>query len=743
MGAILIMYSRTVTDAQIAKVEAKQHWAFQPHSLSQIDAAIAHFDDLLTDEGEMKRALTPDEKRFVQNERRLSALDFHYYLSRYAYIVAHDNTIQRFIPNVAQQMILDIWGELEEQGKPIMMQQLKARRLGVSTLSELAIAHRTQFKKRTTSIVASADPDKTFLMSKMIDFAWEQQPWWLGPQTTKNVSGKLVEFGPIHSSISYQAGNQFNGIGRGSTPTAVHLSELCEFEDPEDLVDASLMRAILDNPNVIVIMESTALGRGNWWHDTWKLNKDEWPKGRSRVCPIFLPWYCGTDIYPTPTRLITNPIPPDWTPSDLTLKHAERARQYVMTNPLMFRYLAKGDTHWAMSEAQMWFYELERDAAIRKKDLNKFLQEMPSDDFEAFQSTNISVFSPETVLERREDTRQPVAVYTLTGTGIPRDLVAERRLWDLDKPPLVVKASDLLPKAQEVWHLIPLKFEGFSDSRTEASLKLFIWEWPEDGQTYGVGCDTSDGVDQDWSVLEVVRKAFPFGPDEQVAEFASPYIKALQLWPHALCLSALYSTWQPGRNRRIQCRVAIECKGNGESVQWEMLKRGWTNFHPWRKLDNKKPIPIGKAHKIGVFTNAWYRPQMMDRLLTMIEDGSFIPRSPYFVKEMEALEKDEYRQSLKATHGEHDDRIMACGFILDSLHVDDRPYGRDAYARTKFQSPVAEPQTVEGYATYRTPLQATDLPGRGTAIHITGGAAIRPLRKGARPLHTARTTRGW
>jgi len=705
------MYNQAVTDRALLLASQQQGWSLKRHTPTQATGAALHFESLRDpDTGELTRPLTKEEARFIQNERKVCAIDFHYHYSRYVKIVDWQKHEVTFAPNVAQRIVLDIWADLELHGQAIMMQQLKARQLGVTTLTEIAVSHRVQFYPRVNAVVASADPTKSVKMATMIKFAWEQQPWYLKPTPTKIQNGMPVEYGELNSSILIQAGNQFNGVARGQTPNVCHLSELCEWENADLLVDAALLKAIHETPDVFVILESTALGRGNWWHDTWKQTKEDFPTGRSRLCPVFLPWFVGIDIYPTETDLRMRPTPSDWVPSDGTIRHAERAREYVLSNPLLFQHLAHGSTSWRMPRAQMWYYEIEREAAVKKNQLNLFLSEMPADDLEAFQSTNISAFPVEVVMVHRDHVRTPEAVYAITGTGIPKDLVADTRARDWSRPTVIINAGDLLPRSKEVFELIPLQFSGFSGSA--AGLKLFVWEHPRPNQVYGLGVDTSDGIGQDWSVIEGIRKAFPQGPDTQVCEFASPYIKAMQFWPMCLAIGAWYSTFQVTKGHRYQIRQAIECRGNGETVQFELQKRGWFNFHPWKKRDNKTPTTNDQVYKIGVFTSSWYRPMMLDRLMTMLEDQSLLVWSPWFVDEMEALEKDETKQSMKAVFGEHDDRLMALGFILDSLHVDDRPYGRSAYAAEHRYQGVQVPEEPPLYASYTPSSQEVDVPNR-------------------------------
>lgn len=708
------MYDPKVTQSAVDAASQKLGWPLVYYSPAQVSTAVSHFADLLDPEThELKRALTPDEQRFIQNERTLSGLDARYWYSRYARVIHWSKAVVPFHPNIAQEIVLDIWGALERMAFAIMMLQLKARQLGVTTLTEMEVCRRFQFHQRTNAVVASADPKKSIKMAKMIRFCTESQPWWMLPSSPKDKieHGMTVEYAKINSSLLIQAGNQFNGIARGDTPNVAHLSEIASWPDPELLIDSALLNAIHEDANVFVVLEGTAEQRGDWLHKKWKKTKAAWEGSTARLIPTFLPWFVGVDIYPTVGWQRMHPLPTNWVPSDLVIKHAERAREYVKSNPLLRTYLAKGDLDWKLPLHQMWWYEITRQEAVDNNQLNIFLREMPADDQEAFQSANISVFKPDTIQIHRVNTKEPQAVYTITGSGIPPDLVVEHRLWDRQQEPIVINAQATV-RSNEVFVLQPLKFEGYSD--TYAGLKLFIWEFPEEGQEYGLGVDTSDGVGLDWSVIEVLRKAFPHGSDTQVAEFASPYIKALQLWPMVLAVSCLYSPFNPALQRRKQSRLAIECKGNGETVQFELQKRGWRNFHPWKKLDNKVPTTGQQINKIGVFTNGWYRPMMVDRLLTMLDEGTLRVNSPFFVDEMEAFEKDENRQALKATYGEHDDRMMALGFILDSLHVDDRAYGRAAYV-TGRRAIAMHQETEEGEprpVPYQPSSQGRDLPHR-------------------------------
>jgi len=153
-------------------------------------------------------------------------------------------------------------------------------------------------------------------------------------------------------------------------------------------------------------------------------------------------------------------------------------------------------------------------------------------------------------------------------------------------------------------------------------------------------------------------------------------MNALDAWPFLLALG----TWYTVRGRHgqpQQPRMAIECKGHGDLVQNVLRLMNWQNFHMWndRKIDDRH-VNLSKAHKMGVFTNFFFRRAMIEMIVRSLRDGEIEVCSPFFVREMQSLEGDEYEQELRAGYGGHDDRIMALGFVLSSLYKWDANYWR-------------------------------------------------------------------
>jgi hypothetical protein len=673
------MYSRKVVEQSLIRLADADREnglpdaeAFDPAAEWTVEEAlefVAHINRLLSpSSGKLTRPLTPEESRRIRHEKLRCTADFVYYLERYCYINDWSGQVALFKRNVAQKLVLEKWGELELAGFAIMMLQLKARQLGVSTLTELAVGHRVQFYPDVNAAVASARPTQSLKMAKMMETAWDRQPFWLLPKRSRRSVSKvpgLLEFSGMNSAVSIEHGNQFNGLSRGTTPTVVHLSEIAEYKDPEGLIEASLLRAIHETPWVFVVLEGTADGIDDYLHKKWKRVKEDWSRQRSRMCPIFLPWYVGFDIYPTPAWLRKQPIPADWVPSEMVQLHAERAAMYVDKNDMLRNLLGKG---WLMPREQMWYYEAEYQSAKDQKILNKFLSEMPADDMEAFQSAGRSAFDHEVIQIYSNDVGRK-APWGCFGIVAHEDLIPRRfhptpLEVDLGLPSIPVTTAWNSGEAFR-FDLVPVRFQGWSDWNPDA--RLIVFDPPDETAEYGAGIDGAHGLgdEGDGCVIEVLRKGTIRSAPKQVAEFWSKWISSYNLWPFAAAILSLYSPKVGGGYR--QAKAVIEVAGLGEAIQLELRKRGWNNFHQRVSLDSKR-INEADSHKLGWSMNHVVRPMMVDMLMTALNEQWVEIGSQYFVDEMRTIEQMVNGKEIAARRGAHDDRFMGLGMVLASMH---------------------------------------------------------------------------
>jgi len=730
------MYSRRIITRNVDQFlahESNRGLILEPASKIEFARAVSHLDSLVTKDHESGRliptrvvspdgrqvfnangqpvlswqeTLTQEERHWIKVQRLLCSFDFWYWVERAVWIKDTDNRTVRMELWQSQEIFLQLIAEMEDEEIAIFLIILKARQLGISRVITLILLHRVVFDANINAYLASSTDKKTLKLFKLISFVMDRMPYWMQPISAQpgkrgkvDQAGKLLEFFN-GSAITMEHGQQSSGMARGDSPNVVHLSELAEFDDLTSLVDSALLRGMHPSPRAFLALEGTAEGINNPWHQKWETAKSEWPQRKGRLRPLFLPWFVG-GLYPKEVDLKARPIPANYvnTMAPWALTHARMAEEYVRQTD----YLAKRlGSSWTMPLEQIWYYECERSSAVKENRLNTFLQEMPANDDEAFQSTNITVFDVETLNFYRTNTHsQPLwGVFGLRGPTefVPPRLQPSDILVNHDLPPISIRAEAgggvVIP-----FELVPLKFSGWSlesDSTRGSIDKIYVWEPPLSGHEYGFGCDTGDGIDKDRTVIEGVKKYSLAGPTKQVLEFASGHMNALDAWPFLLAIGTWYTTADRSGFLK-QPRMAIECKGHGDLVQNVLRLMGWTNFHQWndRMIDSKK-VELSKTNKIGVFTNFFFRRAMIEMIVRSLRDGEVEICSPFFVKEMQSLEGDEFAQELRAGYGGHDDRIMALGFVLSSFYKWDPNYWRASKVMAySGQNPASLQQTYD------------------------------------------------
>lgn len=389
------MYDQGRISERLDHAEAQLGWRPVYHSLEEVDRmkhdleAIAVFDDA----GKFKETIRPftqKEINWIRNERMVCACDASYYLTRYAYLKDDKNQIVRFKFRNPQIVYYNVISELERIGSAIQLAILKGRQLGVSSLTELLVAHRIFFYYGINAVIASSNQQATQIMSQMIFLAYDTLPYWMKPteKTRKESERGEITF-HNRSGVSFQHGSQTTGIARGHTPTLVHLSEVASYPNADELIDASLFRAVHESPEVFMVLESTAEGIDNWWHNTWKHSKSTLAAGgRSKLYPLFLPWYIGTEMYPKPTWLKTRPVPDDWRPNRETELRMAKAKVFVANSPLLAKVL--GD-EWELGREQAWFSEVDFEEYKAKGKEKLWAQEMACVGGDTMVSTDLGI----------------------------------------------------------------------------------------------------------------------------------------------------------------------------------------------------------------------------------------------------------------------------------------------------------------------------------------------------------------
>ena len=383
-------------------------------------------EDALDAQGQPARPLTPVEQAFIAHEQILATIDYRHWSERWAIVSKEQADSAPLVPRWASQdLFLARIAKLESdryfRGYPdgLLFNVLKARQLGISTETEVILAHAITTQPGVRGLVSGDVPEQSEYLFSMAERVIANLPWWLKPRRTKFNTGAYWE-GSNGASLRIAAGKSQRGglqdkggtkgnIGRGKTFQKVHISEVSTWERPEQLKDA-LLWGVPRRPQTFGVFESTAKGRNDFWHNWWK----ESDRGLTRFTNIFIPWYIEPDKYWLP--------PPDgWEPGEVAKAHADQVTRTSATYCL-------GKTI-RLSREQLYWYECEYAAAEEADDLNRFHEEMPAVPEEAFQHSGRSVFSTNVLERLARQERTPQLVLHVE----PMKDIAQLKAWEREE----------------------------------------------------------------------------------------------------------------------------------------------------------------------------------------------------------------------------------------------------------------------------------------------------------------------
>lgn len=575
---------------------------------------------------------TQQERDWIQNEMYMCACSFVYWYFRYFFIKTKEGNIQRPDVLLAQLIFLAILGELDLQMLPILLLILKARQLGISTIVEAIILWIAVFIKGSHTVIASAETEKSEEMANMVWLGLEMMPLWMQPLLTRDDRSLGPEFGNIHSDILLQHGSMTKGISRGSTPIAAHLSEVAFYPDPISTIESSLIRAMHENPRTFLALETTAKKKDDWFHRTWLKNRKGEETGYNRFLCVFLPWYVGSDKYPTKDWLRNHPIPENWKPLKETVRQAADAKLYVSTTAILKKHMPE---NWEMPIEQMWYWEFNFVEAQEGGDetMKSFLAELAADERSAFQSKKYSVFTQQ-ILDDLESAKSNKYVdYAVSGDGI------DQRFHLKDYQSHTAKRIDISWTTIEgknlQWKLIPLR-ETPRDENLDYFLR--VWEQPKKGYDYTIGIDIASGSGQNRTVFFVNRVGKNGEPDVEVALLCSAWIASPETPAFANLLGIWYGQYM---SPVAEAKIAPEVqKAVGDFISFQLAKLGYVNFHYMKRFDVRQH-PGTKPTRRGWASVSWSQQMMKEAFEHAIKQGWIQVNSDELLDELTWLESDE------------------------------------------------------------------------------------------------------
>lgn len=210
-----------------------------------------------------------------------------------------DRGIIPWTPSALQEMLL----LKEDLGADIV---LKARQLGVSTMTVLEFLAYTLFVDGFNGIIISEDQEKAKMLFQIAWLAQDMLPAKYKVPIKHGRDNYIITEAPIYdangkrigggrgSSLYIGTAGKFT-LGRGNTYHAVHCSELAfwptEGDSNAETLLTGLEEAVPDRKGAIIRIESTANGRGNVFH----AKSDAARVGVGRYNFNFFPWWFSLD----------------------------------------------------------------------------------------------------------------------------------------------------------------------------------------------------------------------------------------------------------------------------------------------------------------------------------------------------------------------------------------------------------------------------------------------------------------
>lgn len=173
--------------------------------------------------------------------------------------------------------------QLRDTGK-VRALVLKGRQQGLSTLIQGRYFHKVITRLGTKAYILTHEAEATKNLFEMTQRYYDKLPHGLCCQADKS-SSKELYFKKYDSGYAVgTAGNK--GAGRSQTIQLFHGSEVAFWPNAEDHAKG-VLQAVSNENGTEIILESTANGIGNYFHNMWKAAES----GASEYIPIFIPWY--------------------------------------------------------------------------------------------------------------------------------------------------------------------------------------------------------------------------------------------------------------------------------------------------------------------------------------------------------------------------------------------------------------------------------------------------------------------
>jgi len=358
-------------------------------------------------DGWLSRPLDDKERKFIDSERLLCAVDFEYFATRYIQIgidtgtSGGEETVGPVVFQDSQKRLLKALGKREEEvhaefakyktTEGIRVIAHKTRQQYYTAMCRMLTLHRMLFWKGTRALAAALNPKGVGELYDRDMLAIKYLPWWLNPEIYPNVKDEEIGFKALDSRLMYQAENEKSGLAVGTTVDVSHLTEVPLWSYPDYNIGFSLMAAIPKSRMTLHIQEGTSAGAKGYWREVSEACRHK-AEGWHSWTYVFIPYWTNRMKYVA--------IPPaNWTPKKHTEEHSDMVYR---TSPEWNDGVAV-----RISREQAYWWETTRAQYVERGKLGQFLAAFPATPEESFTQWSKGALPTELIEKMSHDERMP------------------------------------------------------------------------------------------------------------------------------------------------------------------------------------------------------------------------------------------------------------------------------------------------------------------------------------------------
>jgi hypothetical protein len=548
-----------------------------------------------------------------------------------------------FILNPAQRMLLIIiMGDINA-GIQILLQILKAKQMGFSTLIQMIMKWiQTIHRKNWNSVVCAHTRDAAINVRSMYEKSISNMP------AINGVKFSIRGFGGTQNIKELPERGCRITVGFATEPDSVrsqdvkmiHFSEEAfypstENNNPESL-EGTIISSSTSGPYTMIARESTANGVGDFFYEQYQKAKKEETAYRA----IFAPWFMlkmyeitfdgsyymhnGRKKKGTVAEFISTMTDYEWN---------------IYNNNSKIKICTLENLNWRRMKAATMPSE------------SKMKQEYPSDDIEAFQDSGSPVFKADDIEKLRPDCCPPVAVGTMSSKCAPEIAVVEQK-----------RRKEILQEVNFVEDTEATNFVLNGDQKLrfhKGVNKLHVWEYPDTVQKisnrYVVVFDPQRGTSEgaDYGVIKVFDRYWMMYGEKPyvVALFYGHIDKDITIW-----IAAQIAKYYNNALLVVESNT-YDSTADGDETEFifDTIAEYYNNMYSRTPADK---IREGAPIKYGFNTNKSTKPMVINNYIAILREQGYVERDEETLNEARTFETKKDGKT-GAKQGKHDDRIMA------------------------------------------------------------------------------------